>query len=234
MGDIDVDFRKYRNLAIIMGIICFLASLILAIAAANIIQTEISGKGDLYIRQASEDTVDIAGTKNASFVFSYERNWDKNSNTGSSEFIVIGAKGTPEDQYRVRAKAADTIVEYEASNIIDSFSGSRTFKIILQDTGTDFDNLVLIKGNTTVQGRIRSVDGNGQPRDLEDLFAIGEIAVREYINISSRKDPAEDWLGFCAEVEAKAEEVENQARSQAHSTSATPRGGISSVSNSSP
>jgi len=210
-----VDFKLYKKIAVVMAILCLVTSIFLSLSFANLIQTQISGKGDLYIRQSSKNTVDIAGAKNATFVFNYNREWDSEKNVGSSEFILIGAKGTPEDQYIVKGKAAGHTVEYAASNIIDSFSGSRTFTIKLEDTGEDFDNLVLMRGNMTLIGKVRSADKEGKPEDLEDLFAKGELAIREYINVSSRKDPAEDWLGFCQWVEEKAtERAQDQALPQ--------------------
>lgn len=210
-----VDFTLYKRIAVVMAILCFIASINLSLTVVNIIQIQISGKGDLYVRQSSGNTVDIAGAKNATFVFNYNREWDSEKNVGSSEFILIGAKGTPEDQYIVKGKAAGHTVEYSASNIMDSFTGTRTFSIIIEDTGEDFDNLVLIRGNMTLIGKVRAADQEGKPENLEDLFAKGELAVREYINVSSSRDPAEDWLGFCQWVEEKAtERAQDQALPQ--------------------
>lgn len=196
------DFRLYKKIAIAMAILYFIVFIVFTVTFANIIQTEVFGKGDLYVRSSSPQTIDIAGAKNASFIYNYERIWDSEKNIGYSEFFVTKAKGTFEDQYIVRGKAAGHVVEYTASNIMDSFSGKRTFSIILEDTGEQFDNLFFIKGNATLTGKIRGIE-KGQPENLEDLFVKGEIILREYINVSSEPQTPEDWLEFCAWIEEK-------------------------------
>ncbi|MCX8207989.1 MAG: hypothetical protein N3G75_09230 [Methanothrix sp.] len=193
-----VDFRKYKYFAVLMACICFAGAVI---AGANIIQTAVSGSGKFFVQHNFQESGDIAGTKSGDIAYSYERHWDRQTATGRSMFIVTGATGSYEDQYVVRGSAAGTKVEYRVEKLFGDFSGSQEIKVIIEDSGEEnFDNLILLKGNATYYGKIRTVDKMGRPLDAETLFGIGEFVVRSYINVSSEIQKPEDWLAFCDEV----------------------------------
>ncbi|MBT0160598.1 hypothetical protein G4O51_11520 [Candidatus Bathyarchaeota archaeon A05DMB-2] len=194
-----VDFRKYKYLSILLALLCAVSALL---ATANLLETDVTGTGKSYIQHDFVQSGDIASTKNGSIVYKYSAEWDTNVRNTKSVFVVQGARGTYEDQYVVWGSAAGEVVEYRITKLFGEFQGSQDTKIVVVP-GEDeqFVNLILVRGNASYEGRVRAFDKKGHPLDQETLFAIGDYALRNYINISKPIEKPEDWLGFCDEIE---------------------------------
>lgn len=205
-----LNFKRYFYISIIISallissFICLVGAILMigGYVDANIIENSIKGTGDLYVRHDSKDASDLLSIINATVVYSMSRVWDETSTVFSTGVIINGAdsSGGFRNQYVVKGSGAGSNHIYRATCIVGEYVGSGEITVKRNEDSPDtLDSLILMdsrKGNATFQGRIKS-SVKGRPITDEEVDAVGQFAIRSYLNISEPIENTKGWLDFC-------------------------------------
>lgn len=195
-----------RDLALIVFIfVCVSYITLLAIFAvfgnANVIEHFVSGSGSVDDIVMTKENYVHATTRDAEHVTHYTQNiWDYGVNKFESTFTVEGVRGGYLNKYEVRSTGAGYRHEYVATKITGNFTGSADNVITLSIGIESFDSIVLMDGNATFRGRIKTFDRLGRPVSVAMYDEVGDLVIRSYLNITKIPERPEDWLAFCDEV----------------------------------
>jgi hypothetical protein len=206
------DFKKYFYTCVILAAVCFVAAVACVISSgyANVLETSIMGQGSVDMRHHAQNAGDVAMVQNATVVYQARREWGPGApglESFTTSFLVAGAdaSGGYRNQYVVKGSGAGHKVEYRATQITGDFVGSGEIVVSATEAeGETFESLINMdssRGNATIRGRVQTADGQGRPMTIEELDAVGQFILTQYLQITEPPATNEDWLGFCKGVE---------------------------------
>jgi len=177
---------------------------------ANVLKESFSGYGTVDIEHYTGNTMDRASIENANLTYEAHRVWgvddDKEEFVGYVE--ISGARGGSKfkNRYEVRSRGAGYAHYYGAFNISGEFSGSAEITVITgsENNPASINSLFLMdskRGNATFTGRVYKYQ-NGKPATESETELVGKFALESYLNVTESPKTPDDWLGFCAEVNA--------------------------------